>query len=189
MKVPNATFFRVVICIALSLVMGGCASLVDPQANQTLLQSLGNTSFTVFPTFVRYAKETSYDNTDTAAVSIFLTDNNLGQVTVSDQQVAITGGWQMNQSAMWRESAEAFAQHLAANPIQTDYALLPEYLIGGNGVPVGIHCYILNTQGDVAAGFRLNSHYSIFTDANLQTAQDCTAVLIQALADALTPNP
>jgi hypothetical protein len=117
-----------------------------------------------------------------------LTAEGLAEVTLSEAEVPITGSWGMNQAKMLRESAEAFAAYIVEHPIETEYALLAEYLILGTGVPGGIHCYILDGQGRVAYVVLLNSHWSEFSDADPQTVEDCTDVLIGVLREELQPE-
>ena len=175
--------------LAIPLAMGGCKGVVDPTANATWIQSLGDTSITVFPTFVRTAGQPDYSSAEAARIGEFFTNEGLAQVTLSEAQVPITGEWKSNQAAMLRESIADFARYLADHPIETDYALLAEYLIGGRGLPVGIHGYLLDEQGQVADVVLLNSHHPPFADANPATIEDCTNVLIGVLDDELSPAP
>ena len=178
----------VAICSTIPLVMGGCTSVVDPAANAAWEQSLGNTSITIFPTFIRTAGAPQYNSTEALHISQFFTNEALAIVTLSDAQVPITGDWQSNQAAMLRESIADFAQYLTGHPIETDYAFLAEYLIGGRDLPVGIHAYILDGQGQVADVVLLNSHHDPFADADPATVEDCTTVLIGVLDNELTAS-
>ncbi len=163
----------------------GCRGIVDEEANATFLKTLGQTSITVYPAFVRQGRENSYEQGAAEAVGVFFADEGLGTVTVSQEQVPIIGGWHMNQARMLRESAKDFAKYVVAHDIETDYALLPEYLTGGEGYVGGIHCYILDAEGTVAYAMLLNSHHKPFYEADPQTVADCTAVLIEVLRDDL----
>ena len=170
-----------------AVLAGGCMSAVDPAAEETLFQVLGNTSFTVFPTFVR-GEEPSYDGNSAGQIGEMLTEEGLAEVTLSEVEVPITGSWGMNQAGMLEESAEAFASYLAEHSMDTEYGLLAEFLIGGRGVPVGIHCYVLDAQGRLTFVVLLNSHWSEFSEADPQTVEDCTDVLIGVLRDELRPG-
>ena len=188
MKKGNRIDSIAAVCIMVPLVIGGCNGVVDPAANAAWEQSLGDTSITIFPAVVRTA-ELAYDSTAASQIGEFITNDGLANVTLSDAQVPITGEWQSNQAAMLRESIADFAQYIADHPIETDYALLAEYLIGGLNLPVGIHAYILNGQGQVADVVLLNSHWAPFADADPATVEDCTTVLIAVLDDELTTSP
>jgi hypothetical protein len=170
-----------------AVLAGGCGSVVDPAAKEALFQALGNTTVTVYPTFVR-AEDGSYDGESASQIGEMLTAEGLAEVTPSDAEVPITGSWGMNQAKMLQESAVDFAAHVAEHPIETEYALLAEYLILGTGIPGGIHCYIVDADGRLAFVVLLNSHWSEFSDADPQTIEDCTAVLIGVLREELRPE-
>jgi hypothetical protein len=188
MKKVNGIGSIVAVWVAIPLVMGGCKGVVDPAVNAVWTQSLGDTSITVFPTFVRTADEPEYNSIEASQIGEFFTNEGLANVTLSDARVPITGEWQSNQAAMLGESIADFAQYIADHPIETDYALLAEHLIGGRDLPVGIHGYILDGQGQVADVVLLNSHHATFADADPATVEDCTTVLIRVLGDELTPS-
>ncbi len=174
-----------VTCVGALWGSAGCGGIIDDEANATFIKTLGRTSVTVYPAFVRQGKENAYEPGAAEAVGAFFADEGLATVTVSQEQVPITGGWHMNQARMLRESAEDFAKYVVEHDIKTDYALLPEYLTGGKGHVGGIHCYLLDAEGTVAYAMLLNSHHKPFQEADPQTIADCTAVLIGVLRDDL----
>lgn len=167
------------------VLLAGCAGPVDQAAKDAFLGSLGNTSITVFPAFVRDG-EPPYDENAAVSIGEFLTDEGLAEVAISQEQVPITGPWHNNQARMLRESAAEFAEYLKANPTATQYGLLPEYLAGDWGVG-GIHCYIVDADNRLAFVVLQNSHWPIFTEVNPQTVDDCTEVLIRVLRESLVP--
>ncbi len=174
------------LCVVLGLTMGGCDGIVDEPAEAQLHESLGNTSVTVFPAFVRDGEEKRYDADAADAAGAFLTQAQLATVTISQAEVPISSQWGANQAKMFRGSAADFSAYVRQNPIQTDYALLPEYLIGGAGRPVGVHLYLVNSEGAVAYALLLNSHHREFSDVDPQTTEDCTTILINQLRADLT---
>ena len=171
----------VALCATIGLACGGCGGIVDEQAEQKFRRDLGNTSITVFPVFVRDGEQHRYDADAATAIGESLTQAGLATVTASAAQVPITSRWGMNQAKMFRDSAADFGAYVRANPIETDYALLAEYLIGGRGVPVGVHLYLVDAQGTAAYAILFNSHHSEFTDVNPQTVEDCTTIVVNRL--------
>jgi hypothetical protein len=163
----------------------GCNGIADPVARQAFLDDLGTTSLTVYPAYVRRRPQ-QYDEVAAARLAEFLGAENLAEVVVSDEQVPITGPWHRSQPTMLRESAEAFAAYLGDHPIQTDYALLPEYLFGREKAG-GIHCYVLDREGTLAYVVLLNDHWPRFSRVDPRTVDDCTDVLIDVLGDAWSP--
>jgi hypothetical protein len=170
-----------------AVIAGGCGSVVDPAAKEALYQALGNTTFTVYPTFVR-DEDGSYNGESAGRIGDMLTTEGLAEVTLSQAEVPITGSWGMNQAKMLQESAADFAAYVAEHPIETEYALLAEFLILGTGVPGGIHCYIVDADGRLAFVVLLNSHWSEFSDADPQTVEDCADVLTGVLREELQPG-
>ncbi|MGB2988316.1 MAG: hypothetical protein WBE26_20795 [Phycisphaerae bacterium] len=182
---------RIIAFVGMAVVLvAGCAGPVDPAAEDAFLGSLGNTSITVFPAFVRDGQEASYDANGAERIGEFLIDDNLAEVTVSQEQVPVTGPWHSNQARMLRESAEDFATYLRENPVENEYAVLPEYLFLGGGGVGGIHCYIIDGENRLAFVVLLNSHWPIFAEMDPKTVDDCTDVLIEVLREDLKPkNP
>ena len=168
-------------CAAMTLAGVSCGGIVDPAAEAMFLQSLGDTSITVFPAFVR-GEDTSYDANTAEEVAGFFEAEQLAAASVSDQEVPITDPWGSNQAEMLRNSAASFAAHLNENPVETEFALLPEYLMGP-GYAVGIHCYIIDGEGRIAFAELLNSHHAPFSNADPQTVEDCTEVLMSVLRE------
>ena len=163
-----------------------CFSTVDPAAEQAFIAKLGQTTVTVFPACLRMADPDTYDADAATDIAAFLADEDFAETVVSADQVPITGPWHSNQLQMWQESAAALGEYVQTNPITTEYAFLAEYLfLGGNGGVGGVHCYFVDSQGTLAYGFLINSHNPDFAEADPQTVQDCTALLIKALRDDL----
>ncbi len=186
MRLFNNMSRIVVICGTGALLASGCAGPIDPEAREVFLHSLGNTSIAVYPAFVR-DREPPYDENAAVRIGAFLTDEQLADVTITDERVPITSPWRRNQARMLRESAAEFAEYVKANPIDTEYALMPEYLMVGSGVVGGIHCYIVDAENRLAFVVLQNSHWPIFAEVNPKTIDDCTEVLIRVLRQSLTP--
>ncbi len=105
------------LCLGALWASAGCGGIVNEEANATFLKTLGHTSVTVYPAFVRQKQERSHEPRAAEAIGVFLADEGLATVTVSQEQVPITGGWHMNQARMLRESAKDFAKYVAEHDI------------------------------------------------------------------------
>ena len=181
----------IVACFILfgALSMGGCNGVLDKQAVETLHSALGQTTITVFPTFIRDGENNRYDTVSADQFVAFFNDAGLATTQRSDVEIPITSKWGMNQAKMFRGSVEDFAKYLQQNPIETEYAFLAEYLIGGKGEPLGVHFYLLDAAGKPADACLLNSHHEIFNAVNPKTADDCTTVALDALQEDLVDTP
>jgi hypothetical protein len=169
-----------VLAVVLVLNMGGCQGVLDEEANRAFRASLGGTSVTVFATYVR-DEPGRYDPEAARAAADLFESRGLARVAISDAEVPIAGEWHSNQAKMFAESTQAFAAYLAAHPVDTDYAALAEYLIGGRGVPVGVHFYLLDGAGKCAYAVLSNSHHTEFQAVDPQTVADATEVLLRRL--------
>ena len=150
---------------------GGCKGPIDPQLEQRFIADLPTATVVVFPAFVR-GETTSYDDQAAKAFAGALREKGISAAAVADH-VPIAGGWGHNQARMFRNSFESLAGYVAAHPVEADYAVLPEYLMGHNQA-VGIHLYVVDKHGQIMAGFLLNSHQDVFSKANAKTVEDCT---------------
>ena len=173
------------VAVGTAVVFGtsGCGGIINEDAKAKLFEDIGNTSMTVFPVFVRDGEQKRYDPGAANTIGEFLTQENLATVTVSQAEVPITSQWGINQAKMFRDSAADFATYVRENPLETDYALLAEYLFGGRGDPSGVHVYLLDAEGTVAWANLLNSHHKAFTDVDPQTTDDCTTLVINVMRD------
>jgi hypothetical protein len=176
------------LCGTTLLTLGGCGSIVDPAAERQFKQDLGNTTITVFPAALR-RNQITYDAAAARELADFLKAQTLADATAAGAEVPLTGSWHSNESTMWQESALALAAYVKEHPINTHYAMLPEYLIlGGSGAIGGVHLYVVDRDGKVVAGFGLNSHHTLFNEVNPKTVADCTTLLLKQIGVKFVPN-
>lgn len=166
---------------ATAFILGGCGGVVDDGAHAKLHEQLGTTSFTVFPAFLRDGRQGGYDTAAAQTLAEYLRSEQFGAVTVGQAEIPLSGKPGMNQAKMLRDSLAEFQAWLTAHPIDTDYAVLPEYLVDGQGRVVGIHLYVLAQAGMCADALLLNSHHEPFKKANPQTPADATQVVVGVL--------
>ena len=180
MRSHDRSIAGVILTGLIGLCASGCGVNIDKDVNRLFLQRLGATSFTVYPAVVR-SDHIAYDAPAARCIGEFLAGEELGEALIVSEETPITGSWGMNQAKMLRESADDFSAHVAAHPIDTDYALFAEYLFVGQGVGIGIHCTILDAHADVAWARLWNSHDKRFVEEELQSPDDCTTWLVGAL--------
>ena len=161
----------------------GCDKVVDAKANVRLKRELSDASVMVYPTFVRKFSGSVYDSNSAREIAAALKDIGFKSVIVSNDKVPIAGETYMIQWKLFNQSKDLFVSYLKANPVDTDYVVLAEYLItplrSGGQAAGGIHCFVLDGKGRVGLEVLLNSHHEIFAEA--KTTEDCTKVLIRAL--------
>ncbi len=182
---------RIILVLVCLVVVGvaGCGRVVDSAANAKLKQNFGKVSVTVYPTFVWRVGGPVYDRASAKDIAGYLETEGMASVKTSEQRACLAGKLHMVQWKLFKQSLRLFQSYLKDNPIDTDYALLAEYLItpvpSGGQAAGGIHCYLLDADGRVALAVLLNSHHKVFAEAKPKTTEDCTTVLIKALGEQL----
>jgi hypothetical protein len=184
----SAAIWAIAVCYTGALATAACGRYAEETSEKEFLRSLGQTSITVFPAYIRQGKSSSYDSAAAASIAAFLRNEGFAEAVLSNAKVPISGPGRMNQSRMLRESSSEFAAYLRANRIQTRYALITEYLMTGNEGVGGIHCYVLRPDGVPAFGVLLNSHHKSFAQAAPKTPEDCTALIIRVLRERFKPE-
>jgi hypothetical protein len=144
---------------------------------------LGSISVTVFPTITHvvwfgegedgqnsYSQE--YDAESALVLQSFLLDREYASVEVSRDPLLVpepSGG----QGRVMENGLATFGSYLREHPISTDLAVMVELIVtslewddDGQGV-WAIQCYILDSEGDDAFSFVLNSHWALFNDADM----------------------
>lgn len=180
MKTKLISLAIILVCVPLFWAIG-CRGIVDEKDYEVFARAIGDTTITVYPTVARIGRNFEYDTGASAAIAEMIRSEELATVTISHEQVSITRGWHANQARMLRESAEDFATHIAAHPVNTDYVLLAEYLGGRPNRFGGIHCYILEKTGTPVFVLLLNSHDKRFARKSPSSKADCTDVLLDTL--------
>ena len=135
-------------------------------------ERLGNIEITVFPTVVRSFGWTKYDELSRESIRTFLEKNNIAKTHYSDQKIDLSESTAKVQWDLFQKSMSLFVNHLKANPIETEYALMVEFLVtprraGGEAIG-GIQCYVLDSGGRNVFSFLLNSHHKLFTSGRLK---------------------
>lgn len=108
----SAGIWAIAVCYAGALTTAACGRYVEATSEKMFLGSLGQTSITVFPAYIRHHKSTSYDSVAAASIAAFLPNEGFAEAVVSKKRVPISATGRMNQSRMFRESSREFAAYL-----------------------------------------------------------------------------
>ena len=174
-------------------ITAGCTGRVEKKLMDEFFDSLGNTSLTVYPTYVKRhaiddsgkplgydSDDSGYDLVETERLANFIRCESLAEVTVSSEEVPLDRKWQRTQLGLWQASATAFGNYVVAHPINTEYAMMAEYLILADKV-WAVHTYVVNARGEVVWLLHLNEHFDVFTNIDPRTPHDSTNVLLDFL--------
>jgi hypothetical protein len=133
--------------------------------------SLKEKGITVFVGVAKNDDGTTYHLASRDTIASFFQDRGVLSVHLADQEVGLEGLEGINgQWALFERSMSLFSDHLKANPIDSGYALMAEY-VADEAIHV-IQCYILDSDGEDAFSFLLNSHHKLFADAQREMAAE-----------------
>jgi len=126
--------------------------------------SLKEKGITVFPGVVKNDDGTTYHLASRDTIASFFQNRGVSNVYLADGEVSLGGLEAINsQWALFERSMPLFSDYLKANPIDSGCALVAEY-VADETINV-IQCYILDSDGEDAFSFLLNSHHKLFADA------------------------
>ena len=155
-------------------------AMVDPayrpysENAAAFLKAVGTATIAIYPTIVRTLEETSY-SPDSQQQIISLLDQE--QITTAVKKAGAIDPGELKVGSQWEmflHDMHAIADELKGRKSDMQYSLVMEILLPpGNQSVFGIHCYVLDRQGENAFSFLLNSHHSLFIEANLN-ARDST---------------
>ena len=181
------------VTLALLLGTSSCSGLVNEKQTEQFFADLGNTSITIYPTYIkRMARDelgkplgydafnSGYEHKETERLAAYLRCECLAQVVVGADKVTLGGKWQKTQYGIFKASSRAFADYVAAHPIDTEYAMMAEYAIPLDRV-WAVHAYVVNAKGELVWILHLNEHFEVFTDFNPKIPAEATDVLLEYL--------
>ena len=165
----------------IALTAGGCDyKMTDPERG--FVRSLGTATVTVYPAYLRLGADGEHHAGSAEQLAKFLADDKLAVATVSTDEPPLTAKLQMNQSKMFLESLASFQAYIREHPIQTDYAMMAEYLKGGRtGNAGGVHVYVVDKNGNNALAFLSNDHFPEFNSRPSVTPEECCEIAIAGI--------
>lgn len=149
--------------LLLAFLLGGCWEYVSSEARQRFEARSGRATVTVYAVDVVRGQAVEHDLRLAQQLAAFLRDEGLADSVVARGSLEVPVRWDHNQAAMARESALAYAAKVKAADIGTDYALYAQILCDPRETQVlGVHFYLAEKSGLVAAGGLTNSHWEEF---------------------------
>lgn len=146
-------------------------SVTESDKYKRFYHSLKEKGIAVFPSVVKNNDGTTSDLASRDTIAGFFQNRGVSSVHLVNREVGLGRLEEINsQWALFERSMLLFSDHLKANPIDSGYALIAEYVVEEtiNVIHV-IQCYILDSDGEDAFSFLLNSHHKLFIDARLET--------------------
>ncbi len=168
--------------LLLPLILSGCWSYISKEAHNRFEGREGRFSVTVYPVNVVKGGTVEYDEDLARKVVTFLQKENLANPVLGTDAVEIAVNWGSNQAKMAQQSAKAFASIVKERGIQTEYALLVEFLCNKNETHLGgVHFYLSDRAGLLASGGLTNSHWEEFEEIQPHDRQGGYEVVIRML--------
>lgn len=176
---------RVIVCLAI-LMLSGCTPHLDshqispayrPHSENALsfLQQLNTVKLAVYPSIIRTREGTSFSTQSQQQIIELL---NAAQVTTVVAKSNRIDPGELKGKSQWEmfvNDKQSIVEHLKRLRPDTQYSLIMDFLLPpGNESIFGIHCYIIDQEGENAFSFLLNSHHQLFVDAKL-IAKDSSA--------------
>jgi hypothetical protein len=173
---------RTLPCLLLPIALTGCWSYVSPEASKRFEARHGRVSVTVYPVHVACGGRTMADFQLGRVLVDWLNAQKIAEATPSRACARIPVKWRHNQAKMAEQSAKAFGAWVKQANIATDYALLVEILCNPNETKVmGVHFYLAEKSGLLAAGGLTNSHWDEFKRVKPVDRQGGLSVLKEML--------
>jgi hypothetical protein len=137
------------------------------------LESLDTATFVVHPSIVRRANRTAHSFASQAQIIDSLNTENIVTAVAGRRRIDLGRllGTGSSQWEVFENDMQRVAEALPKQGSDAQYHLVMEFLLPVSDQQIfGVHCYVLDQQGQSAFSFLLNSHHQLFVDANLMAA-------------------
>ena len=186
MMVTNPVLLVMTVCLGI-LSLSACKEetgevVIDPafrphsENASVFLETLKTGKVAVYPSIIRTVDETGYSVASQQQIVALL---NQKQVTTALPATDNIDPGELKVSSQWDmflNDMHAIAGELKNRKLPVQYNLVMEFLLPpGNQSIFGIHCYVLDQQGENAFSFLLNSHHKLFVDAGLNARDSSPA--------------
>ena len=137
----------------------------------TFLDAVDSATIAVYPTIVRRDKRTAHSFASQQHIADFMRDHNLATVVAAKKRVdlgGLSGTAFASQWELFNYDMEQIAAALQGKQPDVQYHMVLEFVLPVSDQEIfGVHCFILDQQGQNAFSFLLNSHHQLFADADL----------------------
>lgn len=178
------------------LITGGCPSANHDQVSTPayrpqsphaarFVETIGSSRITVYPTIVRTPSETAYSIDSQRQIVAFLGQQVTTSAVSASRRLAPGAHNSPPQWDIFVADLARIGDQLKATPTATGYHLVLEVIFPPNSPSVwGIHCFVLDHQGNNAFSFLLNSHHALFQAGALATPDPSDAARDRLVANA-----
>jgi hypothetical protein len=161
----KAIYIAISLGVLILLLLAGCATVGDQDAQAAFEARKQPISVTVYPVNIVLGEKISHDRDLSRRLVTFLQDEGLADPVLGSVNHSYPFKWGMNQAKMFARSADAFGYQVRNDKIETDYALLVEILCWGSESGIGgVEYYLVDKDGKVASASLCNSDWAEFQE-------------------------
>lgn len=149
------------------------------------LDALDSATIAVYPTIIRRANRTanSYESRD--QIVAFLNEHDVVRAVQGSKRVDLGKLPRMSQWDLFTSDMQRIGASAKGRRADAQYHLFMEILLPvSDGEVFGVECYILDSDGNNAFSFLLNSHHQMFVEASLFAKNSSEAARSQLLEKA-----
>ena len=143
----------------------------ESELADVFVDAFDSTTVAVYPTVVRRSRRTAHSFSSQQQVVAFINDHDLAAAIPARKRIdlgALQGTVFGSQWELFNHDMEKTGAVLQGQQPDAQYHLVLEFLLPVSDQEIfGVHCFILDTEGQNAFSFLLNSHHQLFADANL----------------------
>lgn len=135
------------------------------------IDTLGDVSIAVYPTIIRRAGRTAHSFASQEQIVAFINRTGVAEAVARPLRIDLGRLAGRSQWDLFQNDMEQIAEKLTGRRDDAAYHVFLSFILPVDEQTIfGIHCYVLDKQGQNAFSFLLNSHHRLFIDADLVAA-------------------
>lgn len=132
------------------------------------IESLDTATIAVYPTIVRRANRTAHSFASQNQIISSLKNENIAATVAGHRRIDLERLQRSSQWELFENDMMRIAGALQKQGPDAQYRLVMAFVLPINDQQIwAVHCYVLDSNGENAFSFLLNSHHQLFVDANL----------------------
>ena len=148
----------------------------DSDLATSFVNEVATAEIAVFPTIIRTQDISAYSTASQKLAIESLKQNRLGTARPEDLQFYLGDPQGQSQFEVFQNAMQTIGEQLEEYDEDVDYIVVIEVLFRpsrqGDAEVFGIHVYVLDSGGENAFSFLLNSHHGSFSEAKLRASKN-----------------
>ena len=140
----------------------------ESQYAAAFIDTVDTATIAVYPTLIRRSERTAHAFASQQQVVAFINEQGIATAESARKRVDLGAPRGNSQWELFQSDLNRIADALQSRLPDAQYHLLLEFVLPESDQRIfGVHCYVLDQQGQNAFSFLLNSHHELFVDAKL----------------------